>query len=107
MKRIERQGWYLFLVIRDSLRCCYCRAALRLPGMPRRDRVRLANLEHWCPKSLGGMVSEDNLFLACALCNWLKNTRSVLKPEPREWLGERPIARAGFRAEPGFTCSAK
>ena len=49
-------------------RCGYCLTAESIVGMP-------MELDHLIPESLGGLTEEDNLWLACSLCNDSKNCR--------------------------------
>jgi hypothetical protein len=49
-------------------RCGYCLTAEAIVGMP-------MELEHLIPESLGGSSEEENLWLACSLCNDCKNDR--------------------------------
>lgn len=43
-------------------RCGYCLTPAALIGAP-------LEIEHLIPVSLGGLTEEDNLWLACSLCN--------------------------------------
>lgn len=43
-------------------RCGYCLTAERIVGTP-------MEIDHLIPESLGGQTVEDNLWLACSLCN--------------------------------------
>ena len=38
-------------------------------------------IDHTVPESLGGLTEEDNLWLACALCNQHKGNR-IAEPDP-------------------------
>ena len=49
-------------------RCGYCLTAEAIVGTP-------MEIEHLIPRSLGGPDSEENLWLACSLCNDHKNDR--------------------------------
>ncbi len=43
-------------------RCGYCLTAEAIVGIP-------MEIDHLVPQSLGGLTDEDNLWLACSLCN--------------------------------------
>jgi hypothetical protein len=49
-------------------RCGYCLTAEAIVGTP-------MELEHIIPQALGGVTEENNLWLACSLCNDHKNDR--------------------------------
>lgn len=49
-------------------RCGYCLTQERIVGTP-------MEMEHLIPESLGGQTIEDNLWLACSLCNDIKGNR--------------------------------
>ena len=49
-------------------RCGYCLVAESIVGTP-------MELDHLIPESLGGLTEEDNLWLACSLCNDSKSCR--------------------------------
>lgn len=49
-------------------RCGYCLTPAVLIGAP-------LEIEHLIPVSLGGLTEEDNLWLACSLCNGHKGSR--------------------------------
>jgi hypothetical protein len=49
-------------------RCGYCRSAEAIVGAP-------MELDHLIPQSLGGATAEENLWLACSLCNDHKSDR--------------------------------
>jgi hypothetical protein len=49
-------------------RCGYCLTAEEVVGMP-------MELDHLIPESLNGPTEEDNLWLACTLCNDHKGNR--------------------------------
>ncbi len=49
-------------------RCGYCLSPELLTGRP-------MDIEHIVPVALGGLTQEDNLWLACSLCNTTKNDR--------------------------------
>ncbi len=56
-------------------RCGYCLAQERVVGTP-------MEIDHIIPQSLGGPTEEDNLWLACSLCNDYKgNQVAGLDPE--------------------------
>jgi hypothetical protein len=49
-------------------RCGYCLTAEAVVGTP-------MELDHLIPEALGGLTEEDNLWLACSLCNDHKGDR--------------------------------
>ena len=49
-------------------RCGYCLTAETIVGTP-------MEIDHLVPESLGGLTVEDNLWLACSLCNDHKGDR--------------------------------
>lgn len=49
-------------------RCGYCLTAEKIVGTP-------MEFDHLMPRSLGGPDTEENLWLACSLCNDYKNDR--------------------------------
>jgi 5-methylcytosine-specific restriction endonuclease McrA len=49
-------------------RCGYCLTAEAIVGTP-------MEIEHIIPQAFGGVTEEDNLWLACSLCNDHKNDR--------------------------------
>lgn len=49
-------------------RCGYCLTSEAIVGTP-------MEIDHLIPQSLGGLTEEDNLWLACSLCNDHKNNR--------------------------------
>jgi hypothetical protein len=59
-------------------RCGYCLTAEAIVGTP-------MELDHIIPEALGGLTEEDNLWLACSLCNDHKKDRvSAIDPESGE-----------------------
>ena len=52
-------------------RCGYCLTAAAIVGTP-------MEIDHIVPRSLGGLTEEDNLWLACSLCNEHKGNRIVV-----------------------------
>ena len=59
-------------------RCGYCLTDERIVGAP-------MEIDHIIPESLGGLTEEDNLWLACPLCNNHKGDRiAALDPETGE-----------------------
>jgi hypothetical protein len=59
-------------------RCGYCLTREAIVGTP-------MQLDHIVPESLGGPTEEDNLWLACGLCNLCKGDRVVaVDPETGE-----------------------
>jgi hypothetical protein len=56
-------------------RCGYCLTSQRIIGP-------LLEIEHIIPEALGGSSEEDNLFLACPMCNSHKSNRiNAVDPE--------------------------
>ena len=55
-------------------RCGYCLTSQRFTAMP-------MHIEHLIPLAAGGTSDEENLWLACPLCNGAKGTR-VRYPDP-------------------------
>lgn len=55
-------------------RCGYCLSSEKITGTP-------MEVEHLMPESRGGLTVEDNLWLACKLCNDHKGDR-VEAPDP-------------------------
>lgn len=51
-------------------RCGYCLTSEAIVGTP-------MEIDHIVPRSLGGLTEEDNLWLACSLCNENKGIRTV------------------------------
>ncbi len=51
-------------------RCGYCLTTEAIVGAP-------MEIEHIVPRSLGGLTTEENLWLACPLCNEHKGNRIV------------------------------
>ncbi len=65
-QRVAKQGRY---------RCGYCLTAESIVGQS-------MELDHLTPQSLGGPTTEENLWLACSLCNAYKGDRvSAQDPE--------------------------
>jgi hypothetical protein len=59
-------------------RCGYCLTAEAVVGTP-------MELDHIIPEALGGLTEEDNLWLACSLCNDHKGDRiAALDPDSGE-----------------------
>jgi 5-methylcytosine-specific restriction endonuclease McrA len=50
-------------------RCGYCLTAESIVGTP-------MDIDHIIPQSKGGLTAEDNLWLACSLCNAHKSDRT-------------------------------
>ncbi len=50
-------------------RCGYCQSAESIVGIP-------MDIEHIVPESAGGATEENNLWLACSLCNSYKGNRT-------------------------------
>lgn len=59
---------------RARFRCGYCLTPERVVGTP-------MDIDHIIPHALGGATEEDNLWLACSLCNGHKSDR-VLAHDP-------------------------
>lgn len=55
-------------------RCGYCLTTERITGTP-------MEIDHIIPHSLGGSSGEDNLWLACSLCNEHKGNQ-MAAPDP-------------------------
>ncbi len=55
-------------------RCGYCLTAEAVVGTP-------MEFDHLIPESLGGLTEEENLWLACSLCNDHKSNR-IAGPDP-------------------------
>lgn len=97
-------------------RCGYCLTSQSVVGMP-------MHVEHIIPEAMGGQSTEENLWLACPLCNGFKGTKThapdpetnelvpLFNPRTREWhehfawnkdntriLGKTPIGRATISA---------
>lgn len=62
-------------------RCGYCLTQEIVVGRP-------MELDHLLPRSLGGPTTEDNLWLACSLCNEHKSNR-VLVIDPQSGIQVR------------------
>jgi len=59
-------------------RCGYCLTSEHIVGAP-------MEIDHLIPESLGGLTEEENLWLACSLCNNHKGDRiAALDPETGE-----------------------
>lgn len=54
----------------SRLRCGYCLTSEGVAGTP-------MEIEHLIPESLGGLTEEQNLWLACSLCNRHKGSRTA------------------------------
>ena len=80
-RRVAKQARY---------RCGYCLTQEAVIGSP-------MEFDHLLPRALGGPTTEDNLWLACSLCNDYKGNRfliidpqtgvnvSVFNPRQQEW----------------------
>jgi hypothetical protein len=55
--------------VASRYRCGYCLCAEAFTGM-------LMEIDHLIPESLGGLTEEDNLWLACTLCNDYRGNRT-------------------------------
>jgi len=61
-------------------RCGYCLRTEELMGMP-------MTIEHLIPQALGGLTTEDNLWLACTSCNQFKGTQiKARESQSRHWI---------------------
>jgi 5-methylcytosine-specific restriction endonuclease McrA len=71
-------------------RCGYCLTAQRIIGP-------LLEIDHFIPESRGGSSDEENLWLACPMCNSHKADRQeALDPESRAMVPSSiPELRAG------------
>ena len=70
------------IAVQARHRCGYCLTPAAIVGMP-------MEIDHIIPQSLGGSTVEENLWLACSLCNDHKGSRiAALDPGTREvaWL---------------------
>lgn len=54
--------------LQARLRCGYCLTQEKIVGTP-------MEIDHIIPEALGGQTIEDNLWLACSLCNDIKGNR--------------------------------
>jgi 5-methylcytosine-specific restriction endonuclease McrA len=73
-------------------RCGYCLTSERIVGTP-------MELDHLIPEALGGATEEENLWLACSLCNDAKGSRiawedpssgdvvRLFNPRHQDWAG--------------------
>jgi len=50
------------VAVQARYRCGYCQSAEAIVGAP-------MEIDHIIPESLGGLTQEENLWLACSLCN--------------------------------------
>jgi 5-methylcytosine-specific restriction endonuclease McrA len=50
------------VTVAAGFRCGYCLTAEAIVGAP-------MEIDHIIPESLGGVTEEENLWLACSLCN--------------------------------------
>jgi len=64
-------------------RCGYCLRTEELMGMA-------MTIEHLIPQALGGLTTEDNLWLACTSCNQFKGTQIKAR---ESILGKTPCGR--------------
>ena len=71
-------GAYVSIILREQVaaqaryRCGYCLSAEAIIGAP-------LEIDHLLPRSLGGLTVEDNLWLACSLCNDHKFNRIAFR----------------------------
>ena len=56
------------VAVQAQHRCGYCLTAEAIVGAP-------MEIDHIIPQSLGGPTEEENLWLACSLCNHHKGNR--------------------------------
>jgi HNH endonuclease len=103
---------------RDGWRCRYCGRQLVPPPRGRshthKEAARIATLDHWVPKALGGDWELSNLVLSCRACNGDKGqltgpeylavlayraraVAGVAGPQRPCLLGKRPATVAGHR----------
>ncbi len=75
---------YISKVLRERVaararhRCGYCLSAEAIVGMA-------MEMDHLVPEALGGLTEEENLWLACSLCNDCKSDRlAAADPVTRE-----------------------
>jgi hypothetical protein len=78
-------------------RCGYCLTSARVTG------TRM-EIDHIIPESLGGLAVEENLWLACSMCNDHKGNR-IADPDHFGWsmegdmiIGKTSIGRATIAA---------
>jgi hypothetical protein len=58
------------VAMQAGYRCGYCQTQVAVVGMP-------MEIEHLIPRSRGGRTTEENLWLACSLCNLYKGQRTL------------------------------
>ena len=78
MKPAQRVKLFEDVYARDGGRCVYCGKPARRPGRGVKRAPDLATLDHVRPRSTGGLLSRDNLVLACSACN---NERGTMDAE--------------------------
>jgi len=83
-------------------RCGHCLTAEAIVGTP-------MEIDHLIPECLGGLTEESNLWLACSLCNDIKNNRiagldplsgelvRLFNPRRQLWHEHFPLDRTGDR----------
>ena len=64
-------------------RCGYCLTSEAIVGTP-------MEIDHIIPQSLGGLTQEENLWLACSLCNDYKNDQTAALHERAQAAGRNP-----------------
>jgi hypothetical protein len=86
MARFRKQRPHISVRLRRKVavtaqhRCGYCLTAQEFTAMP-------LHLEHIIPLAAGGSSTEDNLWLACPLCNGFKGDRTHAQdPDTGEWV---------------------
>lgn len=92
-------------------RCGYCLTQERVIGVP-------MEIDHLVPRALGGSTTEDNLWLACSLCNGHKSNRlrladplsgeivPIFNPRTQSWAEHFRWAEGGARIE-GTTATGR
>jgi hypothetical protein len=85
-------------------RCGYCLTQEAVIGRP-------MEVDHLVPRSLGGPTTEENLWLACPLCNGHKGNRSLLidprtgvivtvfNPRQQQWVEHFAWSEGGTRID--------
>jgi 5-methylcytosine-specific restriction endonuclease McrA len=78
MKAAQRIKLFEDVYTRDAGCCVYCGIPARRPGRGVKRGPDLATLDHVHPRSFGGLLTRDNLVLACSACN---NERGTMEAE--------------------------
>ena len=81
---------------RASHRCGYCLTAVSIIGMP-------MEIDHIVPEAHGGTTVEENLWLACTMCNLYKGDQTTAKNRSAEKSSRCSIRmpRIGASISPG------